>query len=209
MWKEVRFEPFPQTGKMSIKMSIPVDCGKIHICMYVYTYIDIDIFTHVNTFTYLSIHVHMHVYTCIHKYIHTYKTRANTKKNYAKSEAKKFIWKLKVKNKVGRLILSNFKTYYKCTITETVWYCHKDRHIDQWNRIQSSEINQHMSICLTYVYQLSIVNWFLTKMSRQFNGERMVFSNDSRTSGHLHAKEWNWTHISYHTQKLNWNGWST
>lgn len=50
-----------------------------------------------------------YVYTCVHIYIHTYKTRANTKKNYIKSEAKKFIWKLKVKNKVGRLILFNFK----------------------------------------------------------------------------------------------------
>ena len=47
MWKEVRFEPFAQTGKMSIKTSIPVDCGKIHICMYVYTYIVISLYMYI------------------------------------------------------------------------------------------------------------------------------------------------------------------
>ena len=85
----------------------------------------------------------------------------------------------KEKNGTGGNHLPYFRLYYKATVIKTVWYCNKDRNINQWNKIESTEINPRSNGHLTF-----------EKKAKIYSGEKTIsLTSGAGKTGQLHVKE--------------------
>lgn len=92
---------------------------------------------------------------------------------------------LKEKGKAGGITILDFQLFYKAIVIKTVWYWHKNRPTDQWNRIEPRNKPMHI---------------WSTNLQQGCQGHTI---NSVGKTEYPPAKEWNCTSILY-SQKLTW-----
>ena len=64
-------------------------------------------------------------------------------------------------------------------VIKTVWYLHKDRRVDQWNRIETLKINHHIYCQVVFVKGAKTIQW----------GKESLSTNDTKETGYSHTEK--------------------